>query len=110
MSLTLADIRSRLTAIDELKDKVAYYSSRDEMKTPYCFFYGLITIDRGDYMHPASLGVQRIVIELYTRKIDVELETAVEKQFADFDLEKSESWIEDSKEYQIRYSFINYLK
>lgn len=38
MNLTLADIRSRLTAIDELKDKVAYYSSRDEMKTPYCVF------------------------------------------------------------------------
>ena len=85
MSLTLADIRSRLTAIDELKDS-------------------------GDDMHPASLREQTIVIELYTRKIDVELETAVEKQFADFDLEKSESWIEDSKEYQIRYSFINYLK
>ena len=74
MNLTLADIRSRLTAI------------------------------------PASLREQTIVIELYTRKIDVNLETAVEKQFADFDLEKSESWIEDSKEYQIRYSFTNYLK
>ena len=98
MNLTLADIRSRLTAIDELKDKVAYYSSRDEMKTPYCVFYRESTIDSGDDMHPASLREQTIVIELYTRKIDVNLETAVEKQFADFDLEKSESWIEDSKE------------
>lgn len=78
MNLTLADIRSRLTAIDELKDKVAYYSSRDEMKTPYCVFYRESTIDSGDDMHPASLREQTIVIELYTRKIDVELETAVE--------------------------------
>ena len=108
--LSLKEIRLKLLSISELESRVAYYSSRKELETPYCLYYRGTTSDIGTDNKPSDLKEQEIIIELYTDKIDPELEEKIEKLFEDFNLEKSESWINDTKEYLIRYSLTQYIK
>ena len=108
--LNLTEIKAKLQSIPELSKKVAYYSSRRELTTPYCLFYRNSTSDIGSDLRPSDLKEQEIIIELYTDRIDPVLEEKVEKLFSDFDIQKSENWINDTKEYLIRYSFTQYIK
>lgn len=108
--LTLKEIKKSLESIPEIKNKVAYYSFRRAKSTPYCIYYRASTSDIGADNFPANLKEQEIIIELYTSKIDEELEQKVEKLFIGFDLEKSETWIEETDEYLIKYSFTQFIK
>ena len=108
--LNLTEIKAKLQSIPELSNKVAYYSSHRELTTPYCLFYRNSTSDIGSDLKPSNLKEQEIIIELYTDRIDPVLEEKVEYLFSDFDIQKSESWINDTKEYLIRYSFTQYIK
>lgn len=108
--LTIKEIKQRLTSIEDLKNKVAYYSFRKAQTTPYCVFYRSSTSDIGADNNSSNLKEQVIVIELYTSIIDEDLEQKLEKRFLDFDIEKSESWIEETDEYMIRYSFTQFIK
>lgn len=108
--LSLREIKKRLTSIPELKNKVAHYVFKKAQTPPYCVYYRSSTTDIGSDNKPANLKEQEIVIELYTRIVDEALEQKLEEKFLEFDLEKSESWIEESDEYLIRYSFIQFIK
>lgn len=108
--LTVKEIKRRLTSIKELKNKIAYYSFRKAQTTPYCIFYRSSTSDIGADNKPSNLKEQVIVIELYTSLIDEDLEQKIENLFKEFELEKSESWIEESEEYMIRYAFTQFIK
>lgn len=108
--LTLKEIKKSLESIPEIKNKVAHYSFRRSKSTPYCVYYRASTSDIGADNCPANLKEQEIIIELYTSKIDEELEQKVEKLFIGLDLEKSETWIEETDEYLIKYSFTQFIK
>lgn len=108
--LSLKEIKAKLQSVPELNNKIAYYSSRRELTTPYCLYYRGTTSDIGSDIRPSDLREQEIIIELYTDRIDPVLENKIEELFSDFDIQKSESWINDTKEYLIRYSFTQYIK
>lgn len=106
--MTLAEIQSRLEQVDEIKGKVAQFEFKTEKKVPYCLFFRSGTSDIGADNAPSALREEDITIELYTGKIDLQLEEKIENQFKEFRLDKNQVYISNTKEYMTTWVFTQY--
>lgn len=100
--MELEEISERLKSLDI---PVAYLKFDAPQKLPFCaFFEAEASVEGADNYD--LYRRKKIVVELYTKKKDVELERKFEKLFREFELEKAvDTFLKDENMFMAAYTF-----
>lgn len=100
--MELEEIYERL---NKLEIPVAYLKFDTPQKLPFCAYFEA----EGQVEGADNYDLYRrkkIVVELYTKKKDVELERRFEKLFREFELEKAvDTFLKDENMFMVAYTF-----
>lgn len=99
--MTLSDIKRKL---DTLGIPVTYRAFSDKVKPPYAVYYCVGEEHRGSDFENL-IAEKDIIIELYCKKKDLEIEEKIEKLFNFTELEKTESYISETRLILTIYEF-----
>ena len=105
--MTLAELYSALTSIDEFKDKVVYRAWAEGLAPPLPFICYMV--DGSDNFGADNIvykQINRVNIELYSKNKDTTSEELIEALFEDLRIywEKDELYLDDEQCYEIIYN------